>query len=255
MIDMSRPYPMTGDALDMASAAARGVARRLRRLARPARLGGFRSTSPVGTCWGLDRGTPIDRYYIDLFLASRATDIRGRCLEVRDTGYVDRYGSGVSGRDILDIDPTNARATFVADLAAADSVPSDTFDCFVLTQTLQFVDDPRAALRHVHRILAPGGVLLLTVPVISRVGPGERDQDRWRFTEVGCRSLLGPLFGPRLSIRSYGNVLSAVAFLEGMAAEELRRDELDVQDEAYPVIVSARAIKPVMGSGDTTIGS
>jgi hypothetical protein len=38
-------------------------------------------------------------------------------------------------------------------------------------------------------------------------------------------------------------VLAAVAFLHGLAAEELARDELDATDPYYPVIVAARARK------------
>jgi hypothetical protein len=42
----------------------------------------------------------------------------------------------------------------------------------------------------------------------------------------------------------YGNVLAASAFLHGMAAHELRADELARRDAAYQVIVGVRAIKP-----------
>lgn len=220
------------------------LSRLVRRVTKPHGLGVLRRTTPLSTHWGLDRGTPIDRYYIERFLRANAGDIHGRCLEVRDSGYTDRYGIGVTGRDVLDIDPGNPLVTVNVDLAEADPAPSDTFDCFILTQTLQYVSDPFAAIRHVHRMLAPRGVLLLTLPGLSRVGARERNVDRWRFTDVGCRTILEPVFGSaNVEVRSHGNVLAAVAFLEGMATEELRREELDVLDPAYPVIVTARAVK------------
>ena len=69
-----------------------------------------------------------------------------------------------SGRDILMATEGNPQATIVGDLTDAPQIPSDAFDCAIVTQTLQFVYDVRAALATLHRILAPGGVLLATVP-------------------------------------------------------------------------------------------
>jgi hypothetical protein len=67
-----------------------------------------------------------------------------------------------------DSDPKNRRATIVADLAADDALAADTFDCF-LTQTLQYIFDLEVAVAHYYRILAPGDVLLCTVPSVNRL--------------------------------------------------------------------------------------
>src|SRR5438552_609525 len=99
---------------------------RLRRLSRPARLGTLRRTSPISDDFGYDRGTPIDRYYIEQFLAGRREHIRGRVLEVKDETYTNRFGIGVTQRDVIDIVP-NPNATIIANLAAADDVPAGTF--------------------------------------------------------------------------------------------------------------------------------
>jgi hypothetical protein len=40
-----------------------------------------------------------------------------------------------------------------------------------------------------------------------------------------------------------GNVLAATAFLYGLAAEELSREELDHLDLRYPVTIGIRATK------------
>lgn len=218
---------------------------RLRRLARPAWLGTIRRTTPLSDGWGADRGTPVDRYYIERFLDEYRRDIHGRVLEIKDSRYTDRYGTGVEHRDVLDINPTNPRATIVADLAAAYTISSDTYDCFILTQTLQFIYHTRAALTHVRRILRPGGVLLATVPAIIRVEPGFETTDYWRFTGASCSALFGEVFGlAQVTIRSYGNVLAAIAFLTGMANQELSRRELETHDEYFPVIIAVRAMKP-----------
>jgi SAM-dependent methyltransferase len=186
----------------------------------------------------------VDRHYIESFLAEHCEDIRGRVLEVQDSGYTDRFGTSVERRDVLDVDPANPKATIVADLAAADGVPGDSFDCFILTQTLHLIYDARAALRHACRLLRPGGVLLATLPAVSRISQGAAANDYWRFTPASAAALFGEVFGPeRISVHSYGNVLTAIAFLAGMAREELSPRELDVRDEHFPVVVAVRAVK------------
>ena len=218
----------------------RSARRRLRRLLRPAFLGTARRTTPFSRHWGFDRGTPVDRYYIERFLEQHAADIRGRVLEVKDSGYTDRFGTAVTHRDVLDIDASNQNATIVADLTAADDVASNQFDCFILTQTLQMIYDTRAAIRHAHRLLRPGGRLLVTVPVVSRL----TRPDFWRFTPAACSNLFGEMFGnANVAVAGHGNVLTNVAFLEGMAWQELNRRELEIDDEMFPLIVTVRAVK------------
>src|SRR5882724_10215312 len=97
-------------------------------------------TDPVCDNWGFSRGLPVDRYYIDAFLSRHAGDIRGHVLEIGDDGYSRRFGSkNVDRVDVLDIDSKNPAATIVADLADAPQVPSDTFDCIILTQVLVLI--------------------------------------------------------------------------------------------------------------------
>jgi SAM-dependent methyltransferase len=217
---------------------------RIRRLRRPALLGTIRRTTPLSDVWGRERGTPIDRYYIEQFLEQQRHDIRGRVLEVMNSDYTRRFGKGVERSDVLDIDPGNPAATLVADLAAAETVPSDSFDCFILTQTLQFVFDVQAALRHAHRILQPGGTLLCTVPAVSRIGRRYLENEYWRFTAASCSRLFHEAYGDgAVTVQTRGNVLSSVAFLMGMAYEELSARELDSNDMFFPVIVTVRAMK------------
>jgi hypothetical protein len=218
---------------------------RMRRLIQPARLGTLRRVTPLSRHYGFDRGTPVDRYYIERFLEQHRADIHGHTLEVKDSTYTDRYGHGVYQRDVLDVDANNPHATLMADLATADHVAANQFDCFVLTQTLQMIYDTRAALAHAHRLLRPGGVLLATMPAVSRILPHEGIKvDYWRFTSASCAALFGNVFGAeQIRIRAYGNCLTGIAFLAGMASEELSQRELTTDDEYFPVIVGVRAVK------------
>jgi hypothetical protein len=229
------------------------IRRRFVRLRSPAWLGTLRRTTPLSREWGYDRGSPVDRYYIDAFLQRQHGDIRGHVLEVRDASYARRFGQGITHVDVLDIDADNPNATIVADLSAADAVAGDQFDCIILTQTLQFIYDTQSALLHAHRMLRAGGVLLVTVPVISRIAPRYGlEADYWRFTPASCHRVFSDVFGPtQVHVRGYGNVLTAMAFLTGMAQEELRRTELDARDDYFPVIIAVRAVKGEPHEGST----
>jgi len=198
----------------------------------------------VSDLWGYDRGRPIDRYYIERFIAAHRTDIHGRVLEVKEPLYTERYGTGVARIDILDNDARNKRATLVADLSAADSIETDSFDCCVITQTLQYVYDVGAAARELHRMLRPSGVLLATVPAVTRIDPLVQYHDYWRFTVDSCTRLFADAFGDsRVEVQAQGNVLAAVAFLEGLAQEEFSPSELDVNDPLFPLVITIRAVK------------
>jgi SAM-dependent methyltransferase len=219
--------------------------KRLQRVRHPAWLGTIRRTKPLSDHYGRDRGTPVDRYYIEQFLAAERAAIRGRVLEVMNRDYTVRFGAEVDSSDVLDIDPRNPDATIVGDLTSADAVPTGSFDCFILTQTLQYIYDLEAAVAHAHRILGPGGTVLCTVPVVSRIDRRELGSEYWRLTAAACSRLFGDIFHPdSVAVRARGNVLAAVAFLVGMAAEELSTRELERDDPFFPLVVTVRATKP-----------
>ena len=120
-------------------------------------FGSFRRVTPISADWGISRGHPIDRYYIESFLREHGADIRGRVLEVADNNYTVQFGGDrVTKSDILHATPDNPGATFVGDLATADNLPSQAFDCVILTQVMQYIYDDRAAVRNLWRILKPG---------------------------------------------------------------------------------------------------
>ena len=53
------------------------------------------------------------------------------------------------------------------------------FGLVVCTQALHLVDDPRATVREMHRVLRPGGVAVVTVPhIFRREIPAERELNR-----------------------------------------------------------------------------
>ncbi len=211
-----------------------------------ANLGDLRRVTPLSPHFGYDRGLPLDRHYIENFLAKNSADIRGRVLEIGDAEYTTRFGGPrVTQSDVLHVHEGNPAATFIGDLADAEHLPSDAFDCIILTQTLQLIYDLHAAVVTLHRILKPGGVLLLTVPGISQIDHGEwAGTWLWSFTSQVIQRLLAESFDPaRLDVAAHGNVLAAIAFLHGMAGHELTRAELEHRDRDFELLITARAVK------------
>lgn len=196
---------------------------------------------PLSRRFGMDRGRPIDRVYIERFLERNAADIRGRCVEIYEPTYVERFGApgAVTRIDVLDADPRAATATIHGDFTA---LPDAAFDCFVCTQTLSAIADPAAALREARRALAPGGVLLVSVPGISPFMTGEAFPDTLRFTAHGLRQQFGDW--PGVEIEAFGTLPSAATFLYGLAEHELDPAAFADDDPAYEVVVCARAVRP-----------
>jgi SAM-dependent methyltransferase len=217
------------------------------RLGGSPRFGDLQRLSPISREFGFDRGLPIDRFYIERFLAAHAHQIRGAVLEIGEPAYARRLGQArVTSCDVLHVEAGHPGVTLVADLADADHLPSSTFDCIVFTQTLQFIYDVHAAVRTLHRMLTPGGVLLATVPGICQISRFDMDRwgDYWRFTSLSMRRLLEEVFPPaQVAVEARGNVLAAVALLHGLAAEELLEEELDVRDADYEVLITGVAVK------------
>lgn len=207
----------------------------------------FSVAKPVSKLFGFDRGTPIDRHYIEKFLAGKAHLIRGRVLEVGDSGYSRRFGGGdVEAFEVLHADSRNSAATIVGDLTDVNTLPPDAIDCFVCTQTFNFIFDIRKAVQGAYHVLKPRGVLLATVGGIGQISRYDMKRwgDYWRFTDASIRKLFDPVFGGGVEVQTYGNVLAATAFLQGIVVEDLPDPALlDEQDEDYQVVIAFVARK------------
>jgi len=206
------------------------------------RWGNLRRVKPFSAYYGFERGTPVDRYYLDRFLESHRDDISGDVLEIQGSGYTTRYGRGVRRADTVDIAPQFS-ATYTCDLAASEGViPSDAFDCFLLPNTLSVLRDLEGCLRQALRIVRPGGTILGTAAVLCQL---QRDGgDYWRMSPEGWRVVAERAWpGCEVSVTSYGNCLTATAAIMGIALEELTPAELDVQDPQFPVLVGLRCRK------------
>jgi SAM-dependent methyltransferase len=209
--------------------------------------GVLRRTTPYRPELGGRRGSYIDRFYIEKFLAAHQGAIHGNVAEIQSDEYARKFGeTHVESCAIIDINPNNEQRTLALDLTDTDAAPEGAFDCVICTQTLLLIRDYAAAIRTLHKMLKPEGVVLVTVPGISPVirggliaGEGE---DWWRFTARSARDAFAQVFGEaHVEVESFGNVLSTTAFLHGLVQEELTREELEYHDSDYELVLGIRA--------------
>ncbi len=229
------------------------VAYRRRRTRGPAGdnpIAQLRATVPITRAFGFDRGTPVDRLFVERYLATRTATIRGRVLEIGDNEYTLTYGGErVTRSDILHVDASNPKATLVGDLSACDHIEDALFDCIILTQTLHFIYDIQAALSNVHRLLKPRGAAVATFPGISQIS----DEDWgpswcWGWSPGQAASLLQAAFpGGEIEVEALGNRFAAAAFLHGLTAEELDQDRLLAAEGACAFLIGATARRAASG--------
>jgi glycosyltransferase involved in cell wall biosynthesis len=208
--------------------------------------GDFRRLSPISTTFGFDRGTPIDRYYIERFLDQHANEVKGTVLEAGDSTYTRRLGgTKVQRSEVLHLDTSNPSATVIGDITDPNVLPPSTFDCILLTSVLHYVFDLKAAVASIYRALKPGGVVLLTVPGVSAVDDGGWGSVlAWSLTAPMAHRLFEDQFdSDKIFVEAFGNVFAATAFLHGIAVEEVKAEELNATDQRYPVVVTVRAVK------------
>ena len=211
-------------------------------------FGDLASTDPISHDFGYDRGTPIDRYYIETFLASAAELIRGHVLEVGDDAYTRRFGTDLSKVDVLHVHPGNPKASIIGDVSQPGVLPE------ARIRLHRFHPDAPSRFRH------EGGP--------SRTAPGAQawrrpsrhrarhQPDRqgrmgkawyWALTPASANRLFREAFAPSPPVvQAHGNVFAACAFLQGLAVEEVDAAKLDVFDEAYPTVISVRAVRSAL---------
>ena len=204
---------------------------------------------PTSRVFGFDRGKPIDRYYIEEFLRRYRADICGQVLEIGDSQYTRMFPNDlITSSAVLHVSTDEApNGAIKGDLQTGDGLQGHAFDCIILTQTLNVIYDVNSAIRNVHSLLKPGGVLLCTVPGISQISRYDMDRwgDYWRFTSLSVKRLFSETFKEEnIQIKTYGNVYTSSSFLYGLSAEELTPAELDFKDPDYEMLIAVRACQP-----------
>ena len=204
-------------------------------------------TEPISRKFGFDRGCPIDRYYIDSFLKQNQNLITGSVLEIAESTCSKQFGHDIESYEVLHYDDWNKKATIVGDLTKPETLPKERIDCFICTQTLNFIFDVPKAIEGSYKVLKQGGTLLCTVSGISQISRYDMDRwgDYWRFTDLSIRKLMESVFGEgNVEFVTFGNSLAATAFLQGLAIDDLPDTSLlDKKDLDYQITIGIKATK------------
>lgn len=195
---------------------------------------------PISRNFGVERGTPVGRYFIDLFLKKYSHLIIGRCLEFGEPTYK-KYFPYVSEYEVLSI-TAGPGVDYVGDLHDTESLPFEKFDSIICTQVFEHLAKPHIAANSLYSMLKPGGTLLFTVPFINNIHYCPTDY--YRFTPDGCSFILKAAGFKIVDIDYGGNSLVSVGSLLGMVAEDFTEEELALKDPVYPYNNLIMAIKP-----------
>ncbi len=218
-----------------------------RNIKKPLYWNRIRSLKPISEVFALDRGTPIDRFYIENFLNHNKKFITGVTLEIAESVYSKKFGTDIVSFEILHTDSQICpNATMIGNLTDITTLQENRIDCFICTQTFNFIYDYKAAIRGAHYVLKPGGVLLATIAGISQISRYDMDRwgDYWRFTTKSTTLIFAEVFGyDNIEVDFFGNVLTAISFLEGISKEELSINELTYKDPNYQLLITIKAIK------------
>lgn len=201
---------------------------------------------PIDDSFGFSIGTPIDRFYIESFLIENVEIIKGTVCEISELNYSKKFAQPGAIFELFDINSKNKHATIIGDLQNPDTIPESIVDCFILTQTLNFIEDTDLVIQSIYKILRPGGVCLLTVSGISQISSYDMTRwgDYWRFTDYSLKVVLNKCFNNNnIHIKTYGNLFAAKSFLDGECIENLDNDDLMIRDDRYQITICAKIIK------------
>ncbi len=170
----------------------------------------------------------------------------GCTLEIADDFYSRKFGSDIEKFEILHATADIDQATIIGEVTDTLTLAKNRIDCFICTQTLNFIYNFKDAIAGTKHLLKEGGVVLATVAGISQISSYvmSRCGDYWRFTTLSIQKSFEDVFGKgNVQVDFYGNVLTSIALLEGICAEELKDGELFYKDSNYQMTIVVKAIK------------
>lgn len=155
--------------------------------------------------WGFSAAT------LALWREARASTaaVRGRVLDAGSGrgGWRDTIVSGGSQYESIDLAPRGSdHPTWVGDVMRMPQVPDGRYDAVISHQVLEHLPRPWDALAEFHRILRRGGMIVISVPHLSR--RHELPHDYFRFTQEGLVSLLRASGFEVIDVRPAGGLLS-----------------------------------------------
>lgn len=200
---------------------------------------------PYGRTFGTERGKAVDRVYIERFLKLYNEDIKGSVMEIASPEYTRMFGKERVTEEIV-LHVKGWGNTIKGNFETGEGIENDMADCLICTQTLQYVFNLQETAKNIYKLLKKNGVALITVPGIKSLSIYDDSNwgEKWSFTKKSMLELFEPLFGiDNISIKTYGNVKVATAYLYGLCAEDLETTDFDYDDDMFPFLITVKLIK------------
>ena len=201
--------------------------------------------TPSSKRFGLERGTAIDRFYIEKFLAEHQDYISGTVMEIADSRYTKMFSENITEAVLLHVNGWG-EGVVQGNLATGEGIIENSVDCMICTQTIQCIYDVHSVVRNIYKLLKPGGTALITAASTAQLSMYDYKNwgEYWRFTDQSMRKLLSEAFMEnQIEVYTYGNMKAAIGFLYGVCQEEMEPADLEYRDEQFPMIVAASARK------------
>lgn len=194
--------------------------------------GDLRRASPFCAEFGFSRGTPIDRYYLNLFVAEICDQLHGDVVEIGGKNHnKNSYGFSrvfrYRGLNLI----ASPGVELIGDAAQSQCLPPSSLDGLVAFNVLEHTPRPWQIVNNMRLWLREGGVACCMVPNAQRLH--KMPEDYWRPLPAALMEMFTGWSERRLY--QYGNPVSTVASLMGIAAEELEEAELIDYHPDYPV--------------------
>lgn len=202
-------------------------------------FGDFRGQLPFCPQFGSLRGTPIDRYYLDKFIAEIREEVVGNTLEIggkKDNRLL--YGVNKAA-PYLTMDLAGKGLDIIGDAHDISAVEKGSLDSVIIFNVLEHCQRPWVVVDNIYEWLKDNGQVFCMVPNAQRVHNFPKDY--WRIFPDAIDSLFARF--PHRKLYIYGNPLTTIASYMGVAAEELKAEELDAAQENYPVASCIHARK------------
>jgi SAM-dependent methyltransferase len=123
-----------------------------------------------------------------------------------DMPYKDLILSKVQKYDTFDFERRAEGVTFVGDVQHMDMIAAESYDSAICLEVLEHVPDPFKGFDELARILKTGGVLILSVPHLSRLH--EEPHDYYRYTKYALRTILETRGFEILELKERGGLFS-----------------------------------------------
>jgi len=133
---------------------------------------------------------------------------KGKLLDIGcgDMPYKDMITPLVDQYETLDIEERARGVTHMGSIERMDMITDQFYDSVVCFEVLEHVANPFRGIKEVQRILKKGGILMLSVPHLSRLH--EEPNDYFRYTKYGIESLLRECGFEILEVKPTGAVFS-----------------------------------------------